>query len=97
MRRIALLIAMMTASTQMWGQGAVGTILGRVTDPAGAVIVGATVNITNRNNFLDSRGYFDSSVPILRQNQFGYSLGGPVYIPKIYNGRNAVSRNDLYP
>jgi len=41
-----------------------------------------------RNNFLDSRGYFDSSVPILRQNQFGYSLGGPVYIPKIYNGRN---------
>jgi hypothetical protein len=41
-----------------------------------------------RNNFFDARSYFDSSVPVLRQNQFGYSLGGPVVIPKIYNGRN---------
>jgi len=23
-----------------------------------------------------------------RQNDFGYGLGGPVYIPKVYNGRN---------
>jgi hypothetical protein len=41
-----------------------------------------------RNNFFDARGFFDASVPVLRQNQFGYSLGGPVYIPKIYNGKN---------
>ncbi|MFP5228025.1 MAG: carboxypeptidase regulatory-like domain-containing protein [Acidobacteriota bacterium] len=26
--------------------------------------------------------------PILRQNQFGFVLDGPVYIPKIYNGHN---------
>ena len=26
--------------------------------------------------------------PIYRQNDFGYSVGGPVYIPKVYNGRN---------
>jgi hypothetical protein len=49
MRRLALLIAFITAATQMWGQGAVGTILGRVTDPAGAVISGATVDITNED------------------------------------------------
>jgi len=26
--------------------------------------------------------------PELRQNQFGFVIGGPVYIPKLYNGRN---------
>src|SRR5438874_1598168 len=41
-----------------------------------------------RNNFFDARSYFDASVPILRQNDFGYSLGGPIWIPKIYNGKN---------
>ena len=41
-----------------------------------------------RNNFFDARSYFDVTVPVLRQNQFGYSLGGPVYIPKLYDGRN---------
>lgn len=41
-----------------------------------------------RNNFVDARSYFDQTVPILRQNDFGYSLGGPVIIPKLYNGRN---------
>ncbi|MBT9333072.1 TonB-dependent receptor [Paracidobacterium acidisoli] len=44
-----------------------------------------------RNNFLDARNYFNRppvAVAPLRQNQFGYSLGGPVFIPKIYNGRN---------
>ncbi len=42
-----------------------------------------------RNNAVDARGFFDTtSPPPLRQNQFGYSLGGPVYIPKVYDGRN---------
>jgi carboxypeptidase family protein/TonB-dependent receptor-like protein len=40
-----------------------------------------------RNDFFDARSYFDASVPILRQNDFGYSLGGPIWIPKVYNGR----------
>ncbi|MDE3199773.1 MAG: carboxypeptidase regulatory-like domain-containing protein, partial [Acidobacteriota bacterium] len=26
--------------------------------------------------------------PVLRQNQFGFVLGGPVYIPHLYDGRN---------
>ena len=26
--------------------------------------------------------------PILRQNQFGFVAGGPIYIPKVYDGRN---------
>jgi hypothetical protein len=42
-----------------------------------------------RNNALDARSFFDPpTIPKLEQNQFGYSLGGPVYIPKLYDGRN---------
>ena len=44
-----------------------------------------------RNDALDARNYFNrdpTPVAPLRQNQFGYSLGGPIVIPKIYNGRN---------
>ncbi len=44
-----------------------------------------------RNDFLDAKSYFDNpdaKIPPLRQNQFGFTLGGPVYIPKVYDGRN---------
>ena len=41
-----------------------------------------------RNNDFDAKAFNEKSVPRLNQNQFGYSLGGPVIIPKLYNGRN---------
>jgi hypothetical protein len=44
-----------------------------------------------RNNKLDGRNYFDDPTqptPPYKQNQFGGTLGGPVVIPGIYNGRN---------
>ena len=46
-----------------------------------------------RNSAVDAsfHGYvptIGSSLPLLQQNQFGYSLGGPVRIPKLYDGRN---------
>jgi hypothetical protein len=42
-----------------------------------------------RNDALDAKGYFaPGKKPPLRQNQFGYYLGGPVVIPHIYNGHN---------
>jgi Carboxypeptidase regulatory-like domain len=41
-----------------------------------------------RNDAMDARGYFESTLPPLRQNQYGASAGGPVWIPKLYNGRN---------
>jgi hypothetical protein len=42
-----------------------------------------------RNDAFDARNFFDGpSIAKLRQNQFGYSLGGPVYIPKLYDGKN---------
>ena len=42
----------------------------------------------NRNDAYDARSYFQTSIPELRQNQFGYVLGGPIWIPKVYNGRD---------
>jgi hypothetical protein len=42
----------------------------------------------NRNDAYDARSYFQTAIPELRQNQFGYVLGGPIWIPKLYDGRN---------
>jgi hypothetical protein len=41
-----------------------------------------------RNDKLDSRNYFAQNVPEYRQNQFGFTVGGPVAIPKLYNGKD---------
>src|SRR5437764_1812016 len=40
------------------------------------------------NDALNAKGYFAVGKPKLRNNSFGFTLGGPVVIPKIYNGRN---------
>src|ERR1035437_134081 len=51
----------------------------------------------NRNNAYDAKPFPNindvnsgtaTSLPILRQNQFGFVASGPVYIPKLYDGRN---------
>jgi hypothetical protein len=41
-----------------------------------------------RNDYVDARGFFAATKGVYRQNDFGGSLGGPVWIPKLYNGRN---------
>ncbi len=41
-----------------------------------------------RNDAFDAKAPFQSAIPELRQNQFGFVVGGPVYIPKLYDGRN---------
>jgi hypothetical protein len=41
-----------------------------------------------RNDALDARNFFDQNRPEYRQNQFGFTLGGPIVIPNVYNGRN---------
>jgi hypothetical protein len=40
----------------------------------------------NANNFFNNQAGI--SRPAFTQNQFGFNLAGPVYIPKIYDGRN---------
>jgi len=41
-----------------------------------------------RNNAFDARNTFAPSVPVYRYNQYGGAMGGPLYIPKVYDGRN---------
>jgi hypothetical protein len=56
-----------------------------------------TVFEFNRNNVFDASPFptaadyqagINTSNPKLRQNQFGFVAAGPVYIPKLYDGRN---------
>lgn len=45
----------------------------------------------HRNSYLDARNFFNrigQPQPPFRRNQFGASFGGPVVLPKIYNGHN---------
>jgi len=49
-----------------------------------------------RNQLFDSAGFFPTRFspsgtpepPINQQNNYGFTVGGPVWIPKVYNGRN---------
>jgi hypothetical protein len=38
-----------------------------------------------RNDALDARNFFSTTVPALKQNIFGGTLGGPIFIPGKYN------------
>src|SRR5690348_2596033 len=38
-----------------------------------------------RNDVFNAKNYFDSSVPPYKKNDYGYTIGGPVYIPGVYN------------
>lgn len=44
-----------------------------------------------RNEKLDAKNYFTpagAQKPPFKRNQYGFSIGGPVVIPKLYNGKN---------
>ncbi len=40
------------------------------------------------NDVLNARSFFQPSKTPFRQNEGGFTIGGPIVIPKIYNGRN---------
>ena len=41
-----------------------------------------------RNDAMDARGFFAPKRAIYKQHDFGATLGGPIVIPKLYDGRN---------
>ena len=44
-----------------------------------------------RNSAFDAKNYFNSHtapIPAYRLNMFGFTVGGPLVIPRIYNGKN---------
>jgi hypothetical protein len=40
-----------------------------------------------RDDALDARNYYDTGRQPYKQNQFGGTIGGPIVLPKLYNGR----------
>ena len=49
----------------------------------------------NRNSWFDSVGFFNgpawggsNTPPRDNENNYGFTIGGPIWIPKVYNGRN---------
>jgi hypothetical protein len=64
---------------------------------ASGVVIASTKSGTNsfhgdayefvRNELFNSRNYFDppGNAPLYRRNDFGFTLGGPVYVPHFYN------------
>ncbi len=67
--------------------GAVVDVISR----SGASRLQGSVFEFHRNSALDAKDFFTrpgASIPPFRYNQFGFSLGGPWYIPKVYDGRN---------
>lgn len=41
-----------------------------------------------RNDFFDARGAYNATKPVDKENNYGFSIGGPVLIPHVYDGRN---------
>jgi len=94
----------------MYGRTASGTVL--VTTKSGGAQWHGDAYEFVRNEALNARNYFDQtkSAPLYRRNDFGFSIGGPLYIPNTYNAnkdktfifwseefRLERSPNDLHP
>jgi hypothetical protein len=41
-----------------------------------------------RNQDLDAKGFYGATKPVYKQNDFGVTVGGPVWIPKVYKGKD---------
>ena len=68
-----------------YGRSASGTVL--VTTKSGETQFHGDAYEFIRNEFFNSRNYFDetSQAPLYRRNDFGATLGGPLFIPNHYN------------
>ncbi len=42
----------------------------------------------DRNAVFNARNYFSAKRDQLRRNQFGFTAGGPLWLPHVYNGKN---------
>jgi len=69
---------------------AMGAVV-NVTTKSGTNEIHGTAFEFLRNEKLDAKNFFDDPnkpKPPFKRNQYGFSLGGPVYIPKVFDGRN---------
>ena len=68
-----------------------GAIIAATVKSGGNEFHGSAWNFL-RNEKMDANNFFSNAGRVarqpFRQNQFGFTLGGPVWIPKVYKGRN---------
>jgi len=69
-----------------YGQAAGGVI--SFSSRSGTNAIHGTVYDFLRNEKLDARSFFEKKKGIYKQNDFGAAGGGPIRIPKLYDGRN---------
>jgi hypothetical protein len=69
----------------MYGRTASGIVL--LTTKSGTSDFRGSAYEFIRNEMFNSRNFFDQtkSTPLYRRNDFGYTLGGPLFIPKLLN------------
>src|SRR5215469_13387086 len=69
----------------MYGKTASGIVL--ITTKSGTPEFHGSGYEFIRNEAFNARNFFDqtSKAPLYRRNDFGFTLGGPLFIPKIYN------------
>jgi hypothetical protein len=73
-------------------QGAAGGASVNVSIKSGTNSLHGSLYERNQNNDMTAVNYFSHSSPINKNvfNQFGFTVGGPIYIPKIVNGKNKL-------
>lgn len=69
----------------MYGKTASGIVL--ITTKSGTSDFHGSAYEFVRNEMFNSRNFFDQpgNAPLYRRNDFGYSLGGPLFIPHLFN------------
>ncbi|MEN6602374.1 MAG: TonB-dependent receptor [Bryobacteraceae bacterium] len=68
-----------------------GSVAVTVVSKAGSNELHGSMLWFNRNKEFGARTYFNhapSAIPAYNRNEFGYTIGGPVVIPGLYNGKN---------
>lgn len=78
-------------SNAAYGDTSGGTV--NITTKSGTNQFHGTVSEFNETSALAARLHFQPAnkpVPATRQNQYGLTFGGPVVIPKLYNGHNKM-------
>jgi hypothetical protein len=68
--------------------GRTGSWFTNVTIRSGSNQVHGSVYDYFDNDKLNARSFFQQTRTIVRHNEGGFTLGGPVYLPKVYDGRN---------
>ncbi|MBI1895155.1 MAG: carboxypeptidase regulatory-like domain-containing protein, partial [Acidobacteria bacterium] len=69
---------------------AMGAVV-NVTTKSGSNEIHGTAFEFLRNEKLDAKNFFDPAAkpkPPFKRNQYGFSVGGPIYVPKVLDGRN---------